>query len=81
MRIIKEGKVPNVEYIFTCGYCACEFAVTSHELYNENSYINKNSYKCPTCGTQVYGYITQEIENTSDENIPTDANSDSGANE
>lgn len=73
MRIIKEGKVPDIEYIFTCGYCACEFAITPHELYNENS------YKCPTCGTQIYGYITQEIENTSDENIPTDANSNSEA--
>ena len=67
MRIIKEGKVPNVEYIFTCGYCACEFAITAHELYNENSYINKNSYKCPTCGTQVYGYITQEVEESEPE--------------
>jgi len=65
MRIIKEGVVPEVEYVFTCGYCGCEFAVTSYELRNENPYINKNSYKCPTCGTQVYGYTTQEVEQTS----------------
>lgn len=62
MRIIKPGSIPNVEYIFTCKICGCEFAVTDHELHQENSYINKDSYKCPTCGTQVFGYQIQEIE-------------------
>ena len=62
MRIIKEGKVPDVEYIFTCNYCNCEFAVTRYELFYESPYIDKGSYKCPTCGTQVFGPVVQEIE-------------------
>ena len=62
MRIIKEGHIPNLEYVFNCGYCGCEFAVTRYELFDENSYIDKNSYRCPTCGTQVYGAVPQEIE-------------------
>lgn len=61
MRIIKEGIVPNLEYVFNCGYCGCVFAVTDYELH-QTPYINKGSYKCPTCGTQVYGCKTQEVE-------------------
>ena len=62
MRIIKEGHIPYLEYVFNCGYCGCEFAVTRYELFNENSYIDKSSYRCPTCGTQVYGAVPQEVE-------------------
>ena len=69
MRIIKEGSVPNLEYVFICSYCGCEFAVTKYELFIENPYINKDSYKCPTCGTQVYGAKPQEVE---DESLDTD---------
>ena len=61
MRIIKEGHIPNFEYVFTCRVCGCEFAVTQQELINENQYLDKNSYKCPTCGTQVYNAIAQEV--------------------
>ena len=62
MRIIKEGKIPNLEYVFTCSYCECEFAVTREELFNESPYIDKNSYPCPICNTQVYGGKPQVIE-------------------
>lgn len=67
MRIIEEGSIPNIEYVFTCRHCKCVFAVTEFELYS-TPYINKSSYRCPTCGTQVYGYITQEVE---EEETPT----------
>ena len=70
MRIIKEGHIPNLEYVFACGYCGCEFAVTEYELFYENCYINKDSYKCPTCGTQVYGFVPQE--KTEEEPTDTD---------
>ena len=62
MRIIKEGHIPNLEYIFTCKYCSCEFAVTQTELYVENIMYDKNSYKCPTCGRVAYGPMPQELE-------------------
>lgn len=65
MRIIKEGKIPNFEYVFTCHYCDCEFAVTRYELFDKNPYIDKGSYKCPTCGTQVFGGAYKEIEEDS----------------
>ena len=61
MRIIKEGTIPDIEYVFTCNYCGCEFAITPSEL-QFSPYINKESFKCPTCGTQVYGFVVQEIE-------------------
>ena len=47
--------------------------MSDYELYETNPYINKNSYKCPTCATQVYGYTVQEIEDTS---ADTDSNSE-----
>ena len=76
MRIIEEGIIPNLEYIFTCNHCGCVFAVSDYELHETNPYINKNSYKCPTCATQVYGYSVQEIEDTS-----ADTDSDSEISE
>lgn len=62
MRIIKQGILTTTEYIFTCGICGCEFAVTGEELFTKNPYINKNSYKCPICDTQVFGYKKQKVE-------------------
>lgn len=62
MRIIKEGILPNIEYVFECKTCGCEFAVTGKELFVDNPYLNKNSYKCPVCNTQVFGYKKQTIE-------------------
>jgi len=67
MRIIKQGRIPNLEYLFTCNTCGCEFAVTRYELINENSYIDKSSYKCPICGEQAYGPIMQEVEESESE--------------
>ena len=64
MRIIKEGHIPNLEFIFTCKYCSCEFAVTQTELYVENVMYDKNSYKCPTCGKIAYGPIAQRLEDS-----------------
>jgi hypothetical protein len=61
MRIIKEGVVPILEYVFNCGLCGCEFAVTEAEL-NGTSFLNKNAYICPTCGKPVSGYELQVIE-------------------
>lgn len=72
MRIIKEGVIPNIEYVFVCKCCGCEFAIMPYELYEENPYINKNSYPCPTCGTQVYGYAIQEVEEELTPSIPPD---------
>jgi len=62
MRIIREGVIPNLEYIFVCNHCGCMFAVSEYELHETNPYINKTSYKCPTCATQVFGYVVQEVE-------------------
>lgn len=71
MRIIKEGIIPNVESVFICNYCKCEFAVTPAEL-RDSPYINKESFKCPTCGTQVYGFVVREVEeNESDDTEET----------
>ncbi len=63
MRIIKEGTIPNIEYVFTCDYCGCEFAVTEGEL-RSSPFFEKESYRCPTCGKQVYGATPQEIDTT-----------------
>ena len=62
MRIIKEGKIPNIEYIFVCNYCGCEFAVTETELINGNPFSDKNSYSCPTCHKNIYSPEKHIIE-------------------
>lgn len=66
MRIIKEGVIPNLEYVFTCNYCGCEFAISDTELHFENPFFDKNSYRCPTCDRQVYGAKPQEVVEESD---------------
>ena len=81
MRIIKEGVLPNIEYVFECKTCGCEFAVTGQELFTENPYINKNSYKCPTCSTQVYGYKKQEVESSTSNTGSTTADETESSNE
>ncbi len=75
MRIIKEGTIPNVEYIFNCDYCGCEFAVTEVELISNNPFSDKNSYTCPTCHKMVYGPEKQVVE-SSEPVIETDSTGD-----
>ena len=67
MRIIKEGVIPNIEYIFTCNYCNCEFAVTEIELINNNPFSDKNSYSCPTCHKNVYNPEKHIVEEETSE--------------
>ena len=71
MKIVKEGKLP-VKIHFTCINCGCEFICYSYESCVSVVPGMPETWQCtcPTkgCGTNVWGTIRQEENNTDNYN-------------
>lgn len=75
MQILRQGVIPELPLLFTCGYCSCEwYAARPEASYNSRLMLPSFfSMACPTCG-----YVGQApVPETPQAPAPKSANGDS----
>lgn len=56
MKIIVQGKKPDLSKDFVCSYCGCVFVAEKGEYSTVQTGYNETGYECncPCCGTSCY---------------------------